>query len=115
SLLLTGASTLAANALSATAGTNTVSYASDTQGTLTAPVHWTFNVVNQAPGTPAYNPNWYAAGNIYLDPVSGNDSNDGLSSGTAIKTAAEMIRRFGSTSPYLNASLTINQLSTQTS
>ena len=66
-----------------------------------------------APGTAAYNPNWYAAGNIYLDPVSGNDTNSGLSAGAAIKTAAEMIRRFGSDSPYLSVSLTVNQLSTR--
>jgi hypothetical protein len=66
-----------------------------------------------APGTPAYNPSWYGYTNIYLDPVSGNDSNAGNTSGAALATCAEAIRRYGSTSPTMNygQNITWNQLS----
>ena len=66
-----------------------------------------------APGTAAYNPNWYAAGNLPR-PVSGSDTNSGLSSGEAVQTMAEVIRRYGSDSPFLTAPVTWHQLSSQT-
>lgn len=72
-------------------------------------------VPGQAPGTPAYNPAWYALTDIYLDPVSGSDANSGQV-GDPVKTMAEVNRRYGSSSPQLvyGQSLTVHQLSAQT-
>ena len=72
-------------------------------------------ILGQAPGTPAYNPTWYALTDIYLDPVAGLDTNSGQV-GFPIKTRAEMVRRYGSTAPALifGQSLTVHQLSAQT-
>jgi hypothetical protein len=41
---------------------------------------------------------WFAVTSWFIDPVSGNDENDGQSSGTALKTAAEFYRRTNGTS-----------------
>lgn len=76
------------------------------------------NLSVPVPGTPAYNPSWYAATNIYWDPAGtsgGSDSNTGLTSGSPVLTFAEIIRRYGSTSPLFNygQSVIINQLSSQ--
>jgi hypothetical protein len=69
-----------------------------------------------APGTPAFNPTWYALLAIYLDPVHGSDANTGATIGSPVKTMAEVVRRFGSSTPLLvnGQSLTIHQLSAQT-
>src|SRR5580658_994503 len=67
-----------------------------------------------APGTPAYNPSWYAATNIYLDHSgaastgAGNDSNNCTALATPCLTIAEVYRRYGS--HY--ASLNPNQVTT---
>lgn len=68
-----------------------------------------------APGTPGYDPAWYALTDIYWDPVSGSDSNAGTS-GHPVKTFAEIVRRYGSISPVLvyGQNLTIHLLSSQT-
>lgn len=65
-----------------------------------------------APGTPAYDPTWYAATDVYLKPVTGSDAAVGTSAATALKTMAEVVRRYGSSSPQLvtGQSLTIHQL-----
>ena len=77
-----------------------------------------YSVVNTAPGTPGYNPYWYALTNIYWDPAGtagGNDSNSGATSGAPVLTWAEIVRRYGSSSPIFNygQSVTINQLTAQ--
>jgi hypothetical protein len=68
-----------------------------------------------APGTPAYNPTWYALSQIFVDPANGLDSNSGSSAGQSVKTMTEVVRRYGSSSPLLvyGQSLTIHQLSAQ--
>jgi hypothetical protein len=71
-----------------------------------------------APGTPAWNPTWYAATNIYWDPAGtagGNDANTGITSGSPLLTFAEIVRRYGSPTPTFNygQSVTINQLTAQ--
>jgi hypothetical protein len=69
-----------------------------------------------APGTPSYNPSWYANTNIYLDPVNGKDTNSGVSSSSALKTMSQVVQRYGSSTPQLvfGQSLTIHQLTAQT-
>jgi hypothetical protein len=66
-----------------------------------------------APGTPAYNPAWYAFTDIYIDPVSGNDAAAGNTSGTAIKTWGEAFLRWGGTRVMYTHSVTVHQLSSQ--
>jgi hypothetical protein len=71
-----------------------------------------------APGTSGYNPGWYAAGTIFIDPqnTSGTaiDSNAGTSSGAALRTYAECVRRWGSVSPSLSVSTSLTFLSSHT-
>jgi hypothetical protein len=73
-----------------------------------------------APGTPAYNSTWYAATAIYIDPQNSSthasDTNNGTTSITPLLTWAEVIRRYGSTSPVFNygQSCTYTFLSAQT-
>ena len=71
-----------------------------------------------APGTAAYNPGWYAAGTINIDPqnVEGtsSDANAGTSTGTALRTWAEAVRRWGSTAPALSVATAITFLSSHT-
>ena len=71
-------------------------------------------VYGEAPGTPAYNPAWYALTDIYWDPVSGLDTNTG-EVGSPLLTFAEIVRRYGSSSPTFNygQSVQINQLTAQ--
>lgn len=71
-----------------------------------------------APGTPGYNPAWYALTDIYWDPAGthgGKDSNAGTTSAAPVLTWAEIVRRFGSTLPvFVYAhSVTVHQLSPQ--
>lgn len=68
-----------------------------------------------APGTPAYNPTWYALTDIYWDPVAGSDNNGGNVIGAPVKTFAEIVRRYGSESPQFSFghSVTVHQLSAQ--
>src|ERR1700685_576267 len=72
-----------------------------------------------APGTPSWNPGWYAMTDIYWDPSGANGGNDGNSGavGSPVLTFAEITRRYGSTRPRLNQgqSTTIHLLSSQTS
>ena len=56
----------------------------------------------QAPGTPAYNPAWYALTAIWIDPVNGSDVNTGSAIGSPLKTWGEVVRRYGSTEPLFN-------------
>lgn len=49
-------------------------------------------------------PNWY------IDPVNGNDSNTGQTSGSPLKTWAELVARWGTYSPILNQNTTIKFL-----
>lgn len=67
------------------------------------------------PGTPGYNPAWYALTDIYWDPVAGSNSNTGATIGSPLLTFAEIVRRYGSTSPQFNPgqSVTIHKLSGQ--
>jgi hypothetical protein len=73
-----------------------------------------------APGTPPYNPVWFAAGNIYWDPANltglASDGNDGLSAITPILTWAEAIRRYGSISPVFSygVGVVVHKMSAQT-
>jgi len=63
--------------------------------------------VGPAPGTPAYNPTFYAYTTIYIDPQNstGNasDANPGNSNLAPRLTWASVIQSFGSTSPLFNA------------
>lgn len=54
-----------------------------------------------AVGSDSYNPGWYAETDIYIDRVSGVDSNSGAVVGSPIRTKAEAKRRFGTWSPDL--------------
>lgn len=69
------------------------------------------------PGAPGYNQAWYTLANtgIFWDPVSGNDNNTGASSGAAVQTWAEIVRRFGSNAPEqtYGSNIIINKLSAQ--
>ena len=67
-----------------------------------------------APGTPAYNPAWYAKTDVYWDPVGGSDSNSG-NLGSPVLTWAEIVRRYGSITPEFNPgqSVTFHKLSGQ--
>lgn len=49
----------------------------------------------------------------FIDPVSGNDANDGLTALTAIKTYAELKSRWGTTAPMLPQTTTVTWLSNQ--
>ena len=99
-----------------------VSFIHDLSAPLLAFATWGFSgtVIDDrlysAPGTPAYDPVWYALTDVYLDPVSGSDSNSGASSGEALQTMAQVVQRYGSSSPQMpyGQSLTIHQLSAQT-
>ena len=71
-----------------------------------------------APGTPAYNQAWYAATAIFWDPAGtagGSDKNSGTVIGSPVLTFAEIVRRYGSSSPILNygQNVTITLLSSQ--
>ena len=70
-----------------------------------------------APGTPAYNPTWYAAANIYVDPANStglaSDANAGTSAITPLLTFGQIVQRWGSSSPQLAVSTTIHQMSSQ--
>jgi hypothetical protein len=57
--------------------------------------------------------NWYSRASLFLDPVSGLDTNTGITSGSPVKTMAEVVRRYGTTTPVLLHSLTVTQLSSQ--
>ena len=69
---------------------------------------------NSAPGTPGYNPAWYALTDIYWDPVAGSDANAGTV-GLPVQTWAEIIRRYGSLGPIMNdgQNTTVHMLSAQ--
>jgi hypothetical protein len=71
-----------------------------------------------APGSPAYNPSWYAATDVYWDPSGangGSDENMGTDVLHPILTWTEAVRRYGSDSPLFNdgQSLTVHKLSAQ--
>lgn len=72
----------------------------------------------QAPGTPAYNPTWYAAGTIFIDPqnvsTTASDTNNGVTSSTALLTYREATRRWGSIAPNLGVTTTVTFLSSHT-
>jgi hypothetical protein len=59
---------------------------------------------------------WYAQTALFLDPVSGLDTNTGITSGAPVKTMEEIVRRYGTSRPVIpnGQSLTITQLSAQT-
>lgn len=79
----------------------------------------TAGVEGAAPGTPAYNPAWYAFTAVYWDPANesglASDTNAGASSGAPLLTWAEIVRRYGSTSPEFpyGQTVTFNMLSAQ--
>jgi len=62
---------------------------------------------NYAPSDALLVPNWC------IDPQFGNDSNDGKSSMTPIRTWAELVRRWGTSSPVFNVPVIITFLSDQ--
>jgi hypothetical protein len=70
-----------------------------------------------APGIPAYNPTWYAAANIYVDPANStglaSDSNNGTSAITPLLTFDQVIQRYGSFTPRLSITVTLHLLSSQ--
>lgn len=71
-----------------------------------------------APGTPTYNPTWYAQTNIYWDPAGtagGADTNSCVASGAPCLTFAEIVRRYGSNRPIYNygQTTTVFQLTSQ--
>lgn len=71
-----------------------------------------------APGTPAYNPPWYAATTIFWDPAGtsgGSNANAGTSAGAPVLTFAEIVRRYGSNSPVFNygQSVIVTQMTAQ--
>jgi hypothetical protein len=70
-----------------------------------------------APGTPAYNPTWYAAANLYLDPANStglaSDSNNGTSAITPLLTFGKVIQKYGSTTPLLTNTQTLHLMSSQ--
>ena len=71
-----------------------------------------------APGTPAYNPAWYAETDIYWDPAGtagGSDSNSGTVIGSPVLTFKEIVRRYGSDRPTMNygQNVTVHQLTSQ--
>jgi hypothetical protein len=85
---------------------------------LALPINSIISSAVAAPGTPAYNPTWYAATNIYWDPagtVGGSDANSGTVIGSPLLTFAEIVRRYGSTTPEMNygQNVTIHQLTSQ--
>ena len=79
-------------------------------------------VLCMAPGTPGYNPAWYALANtgIFWDPANlsglASDNNSGASALLPVLTWAEILRRFGSDSQVLapGQNLIVNKMSTQT-
>ncbi len=88
---------------------------------------WVVQVLGQgasrsaAPGTPPYNPAWYALLAIFWDPDNStglaSDENSGASALLPVLTFAEIVQRYGSTTPALvyGQSLVINQMSAQPS
>jgi hypothetical protein len=70
--------------------------------------------VSAAPETPAYCPAWYALTDIYWDPQAGSDISSGQV-GAPVATFAEIVRRFGGSSPMFNygQNLIIHKLSAQ--
>ena len=102
-----------------------VSFIHDLSAPLLAFATWGFSgtVIDDrlysAPGTPAYDPVWYALTSIYWDPANStslaSDSNDGASATTPVLTWGEIVQRYGSTSPEFNygQSITINVMSAQ--
>ena len=75
---------------------------------------WASSHGSGAPGTSAYNPAWYAAATIFVDPAAGSDANAGTTIGAPIKTWAEAVRRWGTTAPMLSVALAITFLSSHT-
>jgi hypothetical protein len=71
-----------------------------------------------APGTPVYNPAWFTATDIYLDPANSagtsKDSNAGTSQATALLTYAEIERRYGGSIVRITQPTTIHLMSSQT-
>jgi hypothetical protein len=59
------------------------------------------NATGAAPGTPAYNPAWYAMTDIYIDPVNGHDGNAGTIT-APIQHFSEAVRRYGAIDPQMN-------------
>jgi hypothetical protein len=82
------------------------------------------NSTTGTPGQPSYNPGWYAALTIFIDPqnssLTASDANDGRSAGAALRTYAEAVRRWASTSPSLglgvgaNSAIAVTFLSSHT-
>jgi hypothetical protein len=85
---------------------------------------WTVTIASSAgtlppaPGTPAYNPAWYAAADIYLDPQNSSgtasDDNLGTSQATALLTYEEIERRYGGPTARITQPTTIHLMSSQT-
>jgi hypothetical protein len=71
-----------------------------------------------AVGASAYNPGWYAAGTLFVDPqnTSGaaSDAKTGRTAGAPLLTYAEVARRWGSTAPTLSVDTQIKFLSSHT-
>ena len=74
-------------------------------------------VLNQAAGTPAYNPAWYAQTDLYWDPanvsLAASDANPGTLA-APVFTFAELVRRWGSRSPTIPGGQTLHVMSSQT-
>ena len=108
-------STLAANAIAGAGAAVAKFNFDDTSSASTTQAAGTvLNASSNAPGTPGYNPQWYAKTDVYWDPVAGVDTNTG-DVGSPLLTFAEIVRRYGSTAPVLvyGQNLTIHQLTSQ--
>ena len=66
--------------------------------------------IGQAPGTPAYNPTWYANTLVCVDPANAsglaNDRNAGNSTSAPLLTIGEAFRRWGSRKPCIPGQVT---------
>jgi hypothetical protein len=77
---------------------------------------WAAFTGSGVPGTPAYNPGWYAGTTLFVDEQNASgtakDSNSGRTAGTAVLTWTEAVRRWGASNPQLSvATLAITHLS----
>lgn len=75
-------------------------------------------LLGSAPGTSGYNPAWFAAATIFVDPQAtvpgASDANDGLTAATPIVHWAEAVRRYGANAIAPSTSQNVTFLSSHT-
>lgn len=98
------------------AGVGTIEWDDSCSFSLPNPAGWSYQRLSTV--VPTVTSPWLNVSNWYIDPanISGtaSDTNDGLSAATALLTVAEMIQRYGTSSPFLTQGVTWNLLSSQT-